>query len=131
MYFEYSGTGGYDWTGGHCVIGASFRRNDLFFAEGYTGPGFEEWLCIQNPGATTSHVRITYYTQEEGELAAREADIPASSRVTFNVNTHAGAGYQLSSRVEVVSGSWIIVERPMYFDYNGWTGGHDVVGYGL
>ncbi len=131
MYFRYSGTGGYGWTGGHCVIGASFRRKDLFFAEGYTGPGFEEWLCIQNPGAATAHLRITYYTQEEGKLEERYVDVASASRMTLNVNAHAGPGYQLSSRVEVTSGSWIIVERPMYFNYNGWTGGHDVVGYGL
>jgi hypothetical protein len=23
----------------------------------------------------------------------------------------------------------VVAERPMYFDYNGWTGGHDVVGF--
>lgn len=127
MYFSY----GQGWTGGHCTIGASFRRSDLFFAEGYTGEGFEEWLCIQNPSASASHVRIHYYTQEAGPLAPHDMDIPASSRVTVNVNEQAGPGYQLSSRVEVLSGSWIIVERPMYFNFNGWTGGHDVVGYGL
>jgi len=131
MYFRYSGTGGHAWTGGHCVIGASFRRNDLFFAEGYTGPGFEEWLCVQNPGANTAHVRITYFTQEAGALPPREEDIAAGSRRTFNVNEHAGEGYQLSCRLEVLSGPFIVVERPMYFNFQGWTGGHDVVGYGL
>ncbi|MBC7228868.1 MAG: hypothetical protein H5T74_00550 [Actinobacteria bacterium] len=46
------------------------------------------------------------------------------------VNEHAGPGYQLSTRVTVVSGAPIVVERPMYFLFNGlWDGGHDVVGY--
>jgi hypothetical protein len=30
---------------------------------------------------------------------------------------------------KVTSDKPIIVERPMYFDFNGWTGGHDVVGF--
>ncbi len=57
------GTGSWDWTGGHCVIGASAPRDDWFFAEGYTGDGFEEWLCIQNPGRSTANVTITYYPE--------------------------------------------------------------------
>jgi hypothetical protein len=45
------------------------------------------------------------------------------------VNEHAGPDYQLSTRVKVLSGPGIVVERPMYFIYSGWDGGHDVVGY--
>jgi hypothetical protein len=44
-----------------------------------------------------------------------------------NVNDDAGANQDISA--EVSSDQPIIVERPMYFDYQGWTGGHDVVGY--
>ncbi len=43
------------------------------------------------------------------------------------VNTDAGANLSLSARIE--SGLPIIAERPMYFDFHGWTGGHDVVGF--
>ena len=38
-----------------------------------------------------------------------------------------GANQDISSKVS--SDKPVIVERPMYFDFNGWTGGHDVVGF--
>jgi hypothetical protein len=128
MYFRYS-YNGLNATGGHCVIGAPASASDWFLAEGYTGSGFNEWLCIQNPNDSASTVEITYYTQEKGALPANTETVPAKTRMTLMVNQHAGAGYQLSTRVRVTSGLNVVVERPMYFICNGWDGGHDVVGY--
>jgi len=128
MYFDYTGYGA-DWTGGHCVIGAAAPAAEWFFAEGCTLPGFHEYLCLQNPGDTDSTVEITYLTQEAGALPAQTTVVPAHSRVTSLVNVAAGEGYQLSCRVRVVSGTGIVAERPMYFDYGGWNGGHCAVGY--
>lgn len=130
MYFEYTGRGQWDWTGGHCVIGAGVLGPGWFFAEGYMGEGFHEWLCLQNPGTVEAAVEITYLTQESGALPARRITVPAASRKTVFVNTDAGAGYQLSVMLQVVSGGGIVVERPVYLDYGGTrTGGHDIVGY--
>ncbi len=126
IYFNYQSV----WTGGHCAIGASTAGPEWFFAEGYTGAGFNEWLCLQNPGTTESTVEITYLTQEEGVLPARTVKVPAGSRSTVFVNTDAGENYQLSVKIKVTDGPDVVVERPMYFNYGGqWTGGHDVVGY--
>jgi hypothetical protein len=130
MYFRYNGYGA-DYTGGHCVIGAPAASGEWLFAEGYTGPGFQEWLCLQNPGAEEAKVEITYLTQERGALAPREETVPAGTRFTLRVNDHAGPNLQLSTRVRVISGAGgIIAERPMYFLYGGaWDGGHDTLGY--
>jgi hypothetical protein len=125
MYFSYSGA----WEGGHCVIGAMQTSKEWFFAEGYTGPGFDEWLCLQNPGDKESTVEVTYLTQEAGALAPKTVKVGANSRVTILVNSDAGPNYQLSTKLLVTSGPGIVAERPMYFDFNGWDGGHDVVGY--
>jgi len=125
-YFSY----GPGWTGGHCVIGATSPGAEWFFAEGYTGEGFDEYLCLQNPGDADATVQVTYLTQEEGPLPAETWVIPAGSRATFKVNDHAGPGLQLSVKLQVTSGPGIVAERPMYFSYGpGWTGGHDVAGY--
>jgi hypothetical protein len=125
MYFNYQGV----WTGGHCVIGAEEPGNNWLFAEGYTGPGFDEWLCLLNPGVTPSYITVTYMPQG-GEAFTREHVVPANSRYTIPVNLDAGSNLQLSCQVRVTSGAPIVAERPMYFNYNGvWTGGHDVVGY--
>ncbi len=129
MYFDYQGTGSWGWTGGHCVIGAVAQGTAWFFAEGYTGAGFEEWLCIQNPGASNAHVSITYYPQGGGAPIIKDPiTVAANSRATVFVNTDAGEG--LSICAKVASDKPVIVERPMYFNFDGiWTGGSDVVGY--
>ena len=124
MYFNYGG-----WTGGSCVIGAAASAAQWSFAEGCTRPGFAEYLTLQNPGDTPASVQITYLTQEAGALPPANLEIPARSRATVLVNADAGEGYQLSARLVVTSGPPVVAERPMYFSYNGWDGGHDVVGF--
>jgi len=120
--------GAWGWTGGHCVIGATASAEGWFFAEGYTGAGFEEWLCIQNPGDTGAAVAVTYYPEGGTEPITREHEVAANSRYTIPVNVDAGTDLAISA--EVTSNQPLIVERPMYFSYGaGWAGGHDVVGY--
>ncbi len=127
LYFLYTGYGA-SWTGGHCVIGAASAGNDWWLTEGCTLPGFHEYICLQNPGDTVSSVHMRFFSQEQGELPAQLHVIPPHSRATVMVNIDAGSGLQLSTQVTVTSGPPIVVERPMYFDYAGWTGGHDIVG---
>jgi len=128
IYFCYTYQGA-NWTGGSCVIGAPATATDWFFAEGATIGGFHEWLCLQNPSAEDATVKVTYYVQSSGPLAPKTETVPANSRITLFVNDHAGADLQLSARIQVTAGPGIICERPMYFNYMGWDGGHDVVGY--
>ena len=122
MYFDYHGA----WDGGHDVIGAQPAAGALF-AEGYTGDNFAEWLCLQNSGAKAAHVTVTYYP-EGGSPIAKQHVVGANSRYTIDVNGDAGGG--LSIAAKVTSDVPVMVERPMYFDFQGkWTGGHDVAGY--
>ena len=74
-------------------------------------------------------MEITYITQEAGVLHVRIMKVPAGSSQTVFVNADAGEGYQLATRLKVTAGPDVVVERPMYFNYGGWTGGHDVVGH--
>jgi hypothetical protein len=130
MYFDYSGMGPHAWTGGHCVIGATGSADTWFFAEGYTGAGFEEWICIQNPGGTPANVTITYYPEGGGEpIVCPQPEVAANSRYTAYVNGPANAGPDRAISAEVTSDAPVICERPMYFDFFGITGGHDVVGF--
>jgi hypothetical protein len=59
MYFDYAGK----WDGGHCLLGTSAHPT-WYFAEGYTEPGFDEWLCLWNPGASAIDVEVTYCTRK-------------------------------------------------------------------
>ena len=129
MYFSYGGSGGNNWQGGHCVIGATTTSQEWFLAEGYTGAGFEQWLCIQNPSDEEVLVSVSYFTQESGASNGNQTPmaIQPNTRLTVYVNSDAGPDLQLSTFVEANAG--VVVERPMYFNYNGWDGGHDVVGF--
>jgi Tol biopolymer transport system component len=126
MYFNYQGLGNWNWTGGHDVMGAPSPATAFYFAEGYTGTGFEEWLSLQNPKDNPANVHITYM-MEGG--ATREDDflVPANSRLTISVNASVGDGKNVSTMV--TSDEPIVAERPMYFDYRmAWDGGHTVMG---
>ena len=127
MYFRYGGYGA-SWEGGHCIIGASELSSEWFFAEGCTADGFQEWLCLQNTGEEDAEIQILYLGRA-GILAAKQVTVPAKTRKTLRVNDEAGSGLELSCSLRVLSGPPVMVERPMYFDYHGCDGGHDVVGY--
>lgn len=70
-----------------------------------------------------------------GDTTTRDqaVPVPASSRVTVPVKGFLGVGndeaHDFSALVEAISGVSIICERPMGFDYSGWTGGHCVMGF--
>ena len=105
---------GLEWSGGHCVLGAGSPREDWYFAEGTTREGFEEWLCLQNPGEEEVPCTLTFHTGE-GEVIPLQAALPPHSRTTLNVNHLLGPGRDLS--VHVHAASPIVAERPMYFRY--------------
>ncbi|RJP27614.1 MAG: hypothetical protein C4536_13775 [Actinobacteria bacterium] len=96
-----------------------------FFAEGTTRSGFDEWLCLQNSGEQQANATITYML-ESGANIDQAVPVPAHSRVTVNVNAVVGPEHDVSARVS--ADQFIACERPMYFDYHGWTGGHCVMG---
>ncbi|MBU4173522.1 MAG: hypothetical protein KKB90_08435 [Actinobacteria bacterium] len=97
-----------------------------YFAEGCTRAGFEQWLSIQNPNDKECDVDITYMT-EDGENIPQTVTVGAESRHTVDVNSFVGPERDLSTKVE--GNLPIMVERPMYFNYQGmWKGGHDVIG---
>jgi 3',5'-cyclic AMP phosphodiesterase CpdA len=132
MYFDYQGYEGYGWTGGHDVIGALEPERAFYFAEGTCRPGFDPYICVQNPDGCEAHVKITYMLGD-GATREQQAVVAGLSRQTFKVRDFLGVGddpaHDFSALVETTNGRRIVAERPMYFSYGeGWTGGSDVVG---
>ena len=87
-------------------------RSVWYLAEGYTGGGFEEWVCIQNPEDRSNRVEITYMTQD-GAVRRPDIDVPPLSRVTVS------AGRDVPNEdvsVMLVSDGEILVERAMYWE---------------
>lgn len=121
MYFNYQGKG----QGGHNTIGATSPRFAWYFAEGYTGAGFHEYICLQNPGDTSSDVTIAYRFRGGGGTT-QYLTIEPGTRETVYVNSVVGPDREVS--VKVTSNQLIVAERPMYFDFRGYDGGHNVLG---
>ncbi len=121
MYFNYGG-----WcTGGSVVAGTAVPAQVWYFAEGYTGPGFVEYLTLANPQASATHVDVTYMFLD-GSTLPQSFDLLPHSRTTVRVNDVVGPNREVSMQVN--AGQPVTAERPMYFNYGGWTGGHTVAG---
>ncbi len=110
------------------VLGASAPGTLFYFAEGYTGSGFAEYLTIENPDPTnTASVTVTFLPANGSAPTVQVYAIAPSSRFTLLTNSILG---DQSFSMVVASDVPIVAERPMYFIYAGnQTGGSDVIGY--
>ncbi|MFH1151204.1 MAG: DUF5719 family protein [Actinomycetota bacterium] len=121
MYFDYKSA----WRGGHTACGSEDLAGEWYFAEGTTRSGFEEYLCVLNPGP---EVPVTVEYMFSGQSSATATYVlRASARTTFFINEAVGPERDVSIRVTCAQD--ILCERPMYFWYHGaLEGGHDVLG---
>jgi len=125
MYFDYQDK----WTGCSDAMGATSLSREFFVAEGTTISNFDEYLTISNPQSAEARVS-TVYMLGNGSTRRIEHVVGAHSRYTIKVNDEVGSGNDVSARI--ISDVPIMVERPMYFNYNGVRdGGHDVGAYGV
>ncbi len=120
LYFNFGGS----WPGGSDVMGSTTESLQWYFAEGYTGTGFSEWLCLQNAGSVPADVTIGYFYNGGGG-STQTLQIPPNSRRSVSVNQLAGVGREVS--ISVTSNVPIVAERPLYYNYHGWAAGGDAV----
>lgn len=108
-----------------------------YFAEGYTGPGFEEWILIFNPpgdfggsGRVISPV-IQIYGNGGFVGSYPVGSVQPGQRRSINLNSVAGSfGYSGDVSIVVTDQKPFISERALYFNYKDqWTGGSQVLGY--
>jgi hypothetical protein len=116
-------------------MGAPQPKKAWYFAEGYTGDGFDQSLIILNPHATDAQVTITYYL-ESGAPVIKNITVPNRYRsivLVYDAGLGVGRGKAVSAKVETTHPNGVIAERPIYFTYNGSmgqvTGGHTVMGF--
>jgi len=121
MYFDYKG-----WKGGDDAVGSINSGQIWYFAEGTTRGGFQEYLTLQNPSNVATTADITYMLGD-GSTKTQNVPIDPRTRATVDVNAFVGPEQDVSMKVESHEAG-LVAERPMYFDYRGWTGGHNVVG---
>lgn len=112
------------------TVTAASAATRWYFAEGYTGGSFTEYLTLANPGQTNANVTVQYLLGSGGPIS-KSYVVNANTRSTITVNREVGSGQSVS--MVVTSDQPIVAERPMYFTYTslpGYTipGGTDVVG---
>ena len=119
-------------SGATAVVGSAAGPQSLFyFAEGYTGAGFSEYLTFVNPATSSGNesVTIRYLIQGGAPKTITLPSLQPGQRWTENVNNDVGANRPVAVVVTASAGT-LMVERPMYFAYRGIAfGGSDVVGY--
>ncbi len=128
MFFNYGGTT----PGATAVVGSvSGPQSTFYFAEGYTGSGFTEYLTFVNPAGNSASesVSVRYLIQGGTTHTVMIAQLQPGQRWTEIVNRDIGANRSVSVVVTATGGT-LIVERPMYFHFHAMAiGGSDVIGY--
>jgi lipoprotein-anchoring transpeptidase ErfK/SrfK len=117
MYFDYNGK-----TGGHTAVGVTVPSQTWFFAEGYTGGGFDEYILVQNPNNQATSVDFDFM-RPDGSVYTQGFPVGANTRMTVHVDDVQGMD-NTDVSVRLRSGLPVVAERAMYFGYNGIDGGH-------
>ncbi len=129
---------------GTCGEASAGGSSTWYFAEGYTGEGFQEYLVVFNPAEEATQLRLTPLFNSSPQTSAETAapclqngmESPAAgngksdalllelaprTRVTLDVNSLVGADREVSLFLR--SGLPVVAERPLYFTYRGaWKG---------
>jgi Tol biopolymer transport system component len=103
---------------GHGSMGVSAAATRWFLAEGATGPFFDEYVLIANPGAADATVDV-HYAKPDGSGVTRQHVVAAHSRFSIFVDAIPGLeNASISTTVTSTNSVPIVVERAMY-----WPGG--------
>lgn len=114
-YFNYSG-----WISGmSCSTGHKSPSCRMFFTEGSTRQGFEEWISLYNPTETKTLVSIEYLSSDEN--ASEWIEMPAKSLSRLRLSDRVGAEADCS--VRVLSPVPIVADRAVFFNAMNSTGG--------
>ncbi len=137
-------------SGGTDVLGliGPISKSSYSFAEGYTHPGYNEWLTLQNPNSTAETVVVTM-TNSDGHTAIVQVNVPANGRQTEDITAdsvkyfHPGSSLTanaISMTVQTLNnGGTFVAERPEYYNTaddgkngSGFVvqGGTDIIGFG-
>ncbi len=100
------------------TVVAAAASKTWYFAEGYTGSGFTEFLTLANPGTVSVTVQVQYLLGSGGPIIKAYAVAP-TSRFTLNVGSEIASSTDKNVSLVVTSDQPIVAERPIYFTYTG------------
>ncbi len=121
----YWNPGGRAWAGGHNSVGVTAAAASWYFAEGYTGSDFDEYICIQNPNSATATVNVTFMPPG-GTTQMTTMTVAPTARSTLNVENYISGEVSVAVSADI----GVIAERAMYWNRGGidWIGGHCSIG---
>jgi len=128
MYLD---AGGVPFEAGHDGAGAPVLSTAWFFAEGKTGPWFDEYLLLANPGPARIDADVRYMTAR-GDVIDQVVAVPAMSRVTIDVERQHPllADAEVAASVRVRGAGALVAERALWWggDFPAWIDAHDSLG---
>ena len=101
-------------SGGHESAGVNAPSKTWFLAEGATGPFFETFILLANPGDTDATVTLTYLPAG-GTPIVKTKMVPAHARVTVNIEPDDPALSNAAVSTQIVSTQPILAERSQYW----------------
>ncbi len=117
-YFNYTSPVSGGRREGGAAAPATDRTSTVWhFAEGYSGPGFDTWVLLQNPNDVPAAATVTFFVEGSAPSSATLGVAPRS-RATLLASTVPGVA-GTSHSITVESNVPISAERAEYFDYYG------------
>jgi exo-beta-1,3-glucanase (GH17 family) len=119
VYARYIGSAG-EVREGHNVLGAVSPGPAWYFPDGNTHAGWDTYLTLMNPHATSAAVTLTYYLA--GAVQTRDLTVAANSRATVDVHAQprgVGRSHAVGIKVATSHPDGLVVERPLYGRYTG------------
>ena len=129
MYLDGGGTLG----GGAASAGSAQLSTQWYFGEGATGPFFQAFLAMLNPGTTAATATVTYHLAD-GSTVSKAYTVPAEGRRTVWFNGEAATDPALAALANgpvwftVSSTQPILGERAMWWATWPWYEGHAAPG---
>lgn len=103
----------------HASIGLASPYTYSYLPDGQTSEGRETYTLVQNPGDTQVRVEIRYLLANGAGQAGFVVDVPARSRMTFNMGDIVPSA-RAAVKVSCLSpGKGVLVERSMYWNNRG------------
>jgi uncharacterized protein len=114
MYFGSTATR--PWSGGGAAAGATTPSTDWYFAEGATGTFFDTFILLMNPDQNEPANITLRYLLDSGETIEVPKVIPASGRLTVNIEAEDDARLHAAAMsARITSDRPIVAERAVYW----------------
>jgi hypothetical protein len=102
------------WKAGHESAGVTEPSSTWFLAEGATGPFFETFVLLANPGVQPAEATVTFLP-DTGVPVVKTVAVPAEGRVTLNIEAEDASLANAAVATQVSATRPILVERAQYW----------------